>query len=90
MKIKPWTIALGVLFILDSIHTIIIGSEANTIILWTMSTFGLTLDQAMGVRLLYLLPLLLFLNTQDQKFSIFTFFAYIGVYILLTGGQFFV
>jgi len=89
VKIKPWTIALGILFVIDSVHTMIIGTEANKLILWSMNIFNLSLNQAMIARLFYLLPLLLFLNTQDKKFSIFTFFAYIGLYIILVGISFY-
>jgi hypothetical protein len=85
LKIKPWTIALAVLIIIDSIYTVIIRFEANPFILWTMDKFTLTLNQAMVARVIYCLPLLYILN--KTNWSKFTFFAYIGLYIVLSGAM---
>ena len=82
----PWTIALAILIIIDSIHTIFVGSESNPLILWVMSNFDLTLNTAMLMRIVYCLPLLYILNKTD--WSRFTFFAYAGIYLVLSGAQF--
>ena len=86
-KLKPWTIALIILLIVDSIYTVFIGHEASFIILWVMNQFDATLNQAMVARLFYCLPFLYFLDKQTD-FSKFTFFIYIGLYFALSGAQF--
>ena len=83
MKLKPWTIALLLLIVLDSIVTTYIGTESNMLIMWTMKTFDLTLKQAMIARIFYCLPLVIALNYTD--FSKITVFLYIGLYIVLSG-----
>jgi len=84
--IKPWTLALLFLIIVDSIYTIYIGSEGNHLILWTMNKFNISLEYAMGIRVLYCMPLLYILNKTD--FSKLTFILYICVYLILAGVQF--
>ena len=83
MKLKPWTIGLLILIIMDSIVTSYIGGEYNGLILWTMKTFNLTLNQAMIARIFYCLPLVMLLNY--TAFSKLTVVLYIGMYVILTG-----
>jgi hypothetical protein len=77
---------LLILILIDAIATTYIGTETNPLILWTMDTFGLTLKQAMYAKIIYSLPFLWILNLTD--WSRFTFFAYIGLYMVLVGFQF--
>jgi hypothetical protein len=77
---------LLILILIDAITTTYIGTETNPLILWTMDTFGLTLKQAMYAKIIYSLPFLWILNLTD--WSRFTFFAYIGLYMVLVGFQF--
>jgi hypothetical protein len=86
-KLKPWTICLLLLAVVDSIFTIFIGGEHSFIILWAMSTFNWTLAQAMVMRLFYLLPLLYFLDKQTDL-SKFTFLLYLLIYLGFSGAQF--
>ena len=53
---KPWSIILLLIIIADSIFTVYLGTEKNPLHLWIMSTFNLTLAQAMMMRIFYLLP----------------------------------
>lgn len=87
-RLKPWTVALLVLILIDSLITSHIGSESNPLILWTMKTFGLTLDQAMIFRIIYCLPLVVLINHMD--FGKITIICYVILYIILTGFQAFV
>lgn len=87
LKLKPWTYALIVLAIVDSIFTVMVGSEHSFILLWVMTTFDFTLNQAMVMRIFYLVPLLYFLDKQTD-FGKITFFLYIAIYFGLAGAQF--
>ncbi len=84
-NLKPWTIVLLVLIMIDSVVTSYMGTETNALILWTMKTFGLTLNQAMIVRIFYCIPFLVVLNWKDWSKA--TVFCYIGLYAVLTGLQ---
>lgn len=87
LKLKPWTIALIILAIVDSMITLMMGIEGSFIILWVMSNFNLTLTQAMIARLFYIAPLLYFLDKQTD-FSKLIFFIYIALYFFFSGAQF--
>lgn len=83
--LRPWTIALLFIILLDSIITSYIGMEANPLIIWTMKTFDLTLNQAMVARILYCLPLVALINHMD--FGKITVLCYIAIYVILVGLQ---
>ncbi|MCK4777620.1 MAG: hypothetical protein KAS39_04525 [Actinomycetia bacterium] len=80
MKFKPWTIALIILVAADSALTVHIGAERNPVILWAMDTFDLSLKAAMLARLIYLFPLIVFINYKDL--CKLTFLAYLSIYII--------
>jgi hypothetical protein len=85
LVLRPWTVALLVLILLDSIITSHIGMETNPLIIWTMKTFDLTLNQAMVARILYCLPLVVLINHMD--FGKITVLCYIAIYVILVGLQ---
>jgi len=85
-RIRPWTLALFMLIVLDSIFTMFIGTEYNSSILWFMSTFSVSLNATMLIRIFYILPFLYFLNLYDK--CKIAFISYVSVYILFTGVQF--
>lgn len=82
MELKPWTVGLLILIIVDSIVTSYIGTETNPLILWTMETFNLTLNQAMVARIFYCLPLVAIINYAD--FGKLTVICYIGLYLIFS------
>lgn len=82
VKIYPWTIGLLLLVIVDSIVTSYIGTERNPLILWTMEKFNLTLNQAMVVRIFYLIPFIAILNSKPNM-NKFVFFLYLSIYFIL-------
>jgi hypothetical protein len=86
LRLKPWTIALLILIIVDALVTIHIGTETNPLITGTMKLLGLSLFQAMIIKIFYSLPFVYILNRTD--WSKFTFFAYLGLYGVLVGFQF--
>ena len=60
---KLWSICLFLLIVADSlVTTYVFGAEANPYILWHMGFFGLTLGQAMALRVAYCLPFVLVLD----------------------------
>ena len=86
-KIKPWTIALFTLMLVDSIATTYIGAESNGMILWVMDKLGLTLKGAMIIRVFYYIPFIMLLNQYAYKFVKMTFIAYVSVYFVMGGIQ---
>jgi hypothetical protein len=88
LNIKPWTIALLALILVDSAYTSYLShmgyaKEGNPLILGIMKTFGWSLDTAMVARIFFCLPFLYVLN--KWNWSKFTLIAYVGIYVLLTG-----
>jgi hypothetical protein len=86
MKLKPWTIALMLIIILDAIVTVVIGIEENWMILKVMNFFTLTLAQAMILKVLLCAPVVWWLDR--TPYTKLTVFGYIFIYLILTGAQF--
>ena len=93
MKIYPWTVGLLLLAMLDSIVTSFSYHagltyqdvpENNLLIVRVMEWLNLSLDQAMFVRIIYLLPLVLFLNHRPVLNKI-VFVLYIVIYAAFVG-----
>lgn len=84
-NLQPWTIALIVLIVLDSIVTTIIGTEDNWMIIWVMTNTQISLSQAMFFKVIFCLPLVLWLDRTD--YTKLTAIAYIGIYLVLTAVQ---
>ena len=85
MKLKPWTIALLALVTLDAIVTTIIGQEENWMILWVMTKANMTLNQAMFLKVLLSLTIILWLDKSD--YTKITVFGYVAIYFILVGCQ---
>jgi hypothetical protein len=86
LKLKPWTIALIILALIDSIVTVYIGDESSVLILWVMTTFDLTLAQAMIARIFYLAPFIYLLDKQTDLSNLM-FVLYIAIYLAFVGVQ---
>jgi hypothetical protein len=86
-KIYPWTIVLTLIIVLDSILTsglvsMGLATEANPLILWAMKTFGLTLDNAMLLRVIALIPFIGIVNHANK--GRFVIMCYAVIYVLAT------
>jgi len=86
MKLKPWTIALLILITLDAIVTTIIGQEENWMIVWVMTKININLSQAMFLKVVLCLPVVLWLD--KHEYTRITVFGYIAIYFILVGFQF--
>jgi hypothetical protein len=90
-KLKPWTIALMVLIVADSVFTAFLVNnnlavESNPLINWFMDTFSCSIDIAMILRAVFLLPLLVIINNLTNYSKHITI-AYLGIYFVLVGIQ---
>jgi hypothetical protein len=86
MKLKPWTIALLVVIILDAFITIIVGEEENWMIVWVMKKIDMSLTEFMILKVLLSLPVVMWLDRTE--YTKFTVFAYVLIYFILVGCQF--
>lgn len=81
-----WTILLSIVVAADSALTIHNGVELNPIFLWIMEARGLNLPQMMFLRLLYYVPIILFLHKYNRNkealilyILFYTAFSVVGV-----------
>jgi hypothetical protein len=86
-KIRPWTIALLMLIIIDSILTsglvtLGVAAETNPLILWVMKTFGLTINEAMIARIIAILPSVAIVNKYD--FGKKAVICYVVLYLIIS------
>ena len=86
MKLKPWTIALMVIIILDAIVTVVIGIEENWMLVKAMIFLHINLAQAMFFKVLLCLPVVWWLDR--TPYTRITVFGYVAIYLILTGAQF--
>lgn len=75
-----WTPIAAAVLIADSLLTLHVGVETNPFILYFMKRFDLTLAVAMGVRLIFCLPLLFIIDQYKQ--ARLMVIAYAILYIL--------
>jgi len=86
MKLKPWTIALLVVIILDAFITIMVGEEANWMIVWLMKKTDMPLTEFMILKVVLSLPVVIWLDRTE--YTKMTVFGYVVIYFILVGCQF--
>lgn len=79
---KPWTLILLFLIIIDSIFTIYIGIEGSPFVLGIMNKFDISLNTFMLLRIIYCLPFLYILNRFNR--SKFVTISYMSTYMIFT------
>ena len=77
---KPWSIVLIVLFIIDSIYTAYLGTELNALYIWIMNTFNISLNMMMIYRVFYVLPLIWVIDRYYKPEYILTAYVFIYFY----------